>query len=440
MDNVTHALAGLLLADGACVLASRRLGRHPSAPLRATAALLGVVAAEFPDSDLIYSGPVVGMGKLGYLMHHRGHTHTVLWALIGAALLWWLADWWWRRRERATAGAEASAAPDVAMARLVLPPIAVIGTLSHLVLDWTNSYGVHPFWPFDNRWFHGDAVFIVEPWFWVIAIPALVWAPRSPRGRRMLGICLALILAASWGLGEVPTLLAGVLTASAALLLVLYRGLSDAQRVAGGVVCWLVVTLLFVSARNTAKAQVAATDPAHELRDVVLTPAPADPTCWEAITVSTDGVLYRVSSARVAPFPGLRSRSDCERAHVGRGVRGDPLANLPTSTPVVPFDSTSAAVQWHRSWTVPRAELVALAAERCEFAVALRFMRTPVWHEYGTGTIVLSDARYGVGDGGFAEVEMPGVPGPCPLVGRWVPGWVPPRMDIIQGRTASLSR
>ena len=177
MDNVTHALAGLLLADGACVLASRRLGRQPSAPLRATAALLGVVAAEFPDSDLIYSGPVVGMGKLGYLMHHRGHTHTVLWALIGAALLWWLADWWWRRRERATAGAEASAAPDVAMARLVLPPIAVIGTLSHLVLDWTNSYGVHPFWPFDNRWFHGDAVFIVEPWFWAIAIPALVQPP-----------------------------------------------------------------------------------------------------------------------------------------------------------------------------------------------------------------------------------------------------------------------
>ena len=435
MDNVTHALAGLLLADGACVLASRRLGRQPSAPLRATAALLGVVAAEFPDSDLIYSGPMVRMGKLGYLMHHRGHTHTVLWALIGAALLWWLAAWWWRRREGATAGAEPPASPDVAMARLVLPPIAVIGTLSHLVLDWTNSYGVHPFWPVDNRWYHGDAVFIVEPWFWVIAIPALIWGPRSPSGRRILGICLTIILAASWGLGEVPRFLAGVLTGAAALLLVLYRHRSDAQRVVGGTLSWLVVTLLFVSGRNAAKAQVATTDPAHELRDVVLTPAPADPTCWEAITVSTDGVLYRVSSARVAPFPKLRSRSDCQRAHGGRGFRGDPLATLPTSVPVVPFDSTSAAVQWHRSWTAPRAELVALAAERCEFAVALRFMRTPVWQEYGNGTIVLSDARYGVGEGGFSDVVIPGVPGACPLAGRWVPGWVPPRLDIIAADT-----
>jgi inner membrane protein len=436
MDNVTHALAGLLLADGACVLASRRLGRQPSAPLRATAVLLGVVAAEFPDSDLLYSGPVVGMGKLGYLMHHRGHTHTVLWALIGASLLWWLAVWWWRRRERAVGDPAAmDSGPDVAMARLVLPPIAVIGTLSHLVLDWTNSYGVHPFWPVDNRWYHGDAVFIVEPWFWVVAIPALIWGPRSPSGRRILGICLAIILAASWGLGEVPSLLAGVLTGVAALLLVLYRHRSDAQRVAFGALSWLVVTLLFVSGRHAAKAQVAATDQAHALRDVVLTPAPADPTCWEAITVSSDGVLYRVSSARVAPFPKLRSRSDCQRAHGGRGFRGDPLATLPTSTPVVPFDSTSAAVQWQRSWTVPRAELVALAAERCEFAVALRFMRTPVWQEYGNGTIVLSDARYGVGEGGFADVVIPGVPGACPLAGRWVPGWVPPRMDIITADT-----
>ena len=437
MDNVTHALAGLLLADGACMLAAKRLGRRPSAPLRATATVLGVVAAEFPDSDLLYSGPVVGMGKLGYLLHHRGHTHTVVWAVVGALVLWWLAERWWHRLERR--GGDPAAA-DRVMARRVLPAIAMIGTLSHLVLDWTNSYGVHPFWPFDNRWFHGDAVFIVEPWLWVVAIPALWWGPRSPFGRRLLGVCLLLILAASWGLGEVPVVLAGLLTGASVLLVVGYRQRTDAQRVTGGTLSWLLVTLLFVSGRHAAKGQVEATDPAHALRDVVLNPAPADPTCWEAITVSTDGVLYRVSSAQVAAFPGLRSRTACQRAHGRRGFRGDPLANLPTSTPVVPFDSTSAAVQWLRSWTVPRAELVALAAERCEFAVALRFMRTPVWQEFGNGTLVLSDARYGVGADGFSDVVLAGRPGPCPLVNRWVPGWVPPRLDIIQGRTASLNR
>jgi inner membrane protein len=35
--------------------------------------------------------------------------------------------------------------------------------LSHLLLDWTNNYGLRPFFPFDPRWFAGSFVFIVEP-------------------------------------------------------------------------------------------------------------------------------------------------------------------------------------------------------------------------------------------------------------------------------------
>ena len=40
--------------------------------------------------------------------------------------------------------------------------------LSHIVADAWNSYGVHPFWPFDNHWYYGDAINIYEPWLWVI--------------------------------------------------------------------------------------------------------------------------------------------------------------------------------------------------------------------------------------------------------------------------------
>ncbi|WP_370466973.1 metal-dependent hydrolase, partial [Salmonella enterica] len=50
--------------------------------------------------------------------------------------------------------------------RMQLAAIACLATLLHIALDFTNSYGVHPFWPFDNRWYYGDAVFIVEPLFW----------------------------------------------------------------------------------------------------------------------------------------------------------------------------------------------------------------------------------------------------------------------------------
>ena len=34
------------------------------------------------------------------------------------------------------------------------------GTLLHLGMDFLNSYGVHPFWPIQNRWVYGDSVFI----------------------------------------------------------------------------------------------------------------------------------------------------------------------------------------------------------------------------------------------------------------------------------------
>ena len=65
-----------------------------------------------------------------------------------------------------------------------------MSTFSHLVLDWTNSYGVHPFWPFDDRWRYGDAVFIVEPWLWVVSVPALVAASSARTVRGLLSLVL----------------------------------------------------------------------------------------------------------------------------------------------------------------------------------------------------------------------------------------------------------
>jgi inner membrane protein len=79
------------------------------------------------------------MGKLGYLLHHRG-TPTILFAVVGAVVVWALALA--MRRQLRTR----------AFSRPLLW-LALVGTGSHLVLDYTNSYGVHPFWPFDTRWF-----------------------------------------------------------------------------------------------------------------------------------------------------------------------------------------------------------------------------------------------------------------------------------------------
>ncbi len=50
---------------------------------------------------------------------------------------------------------------------------ALIAALSHILLDWTNNYGVRPFFPFNPRWYAGNLVFIAEPILWALLLLAL---------------------------------------------------------------------------------------------------------------------------------------------------------------------------------------------------------------------------------------------------------------------------
>ncbi len=428
MDNVTHALAGLLMADVALQGMGARSGRPLSPRLRRATVLLGVVAAELPDADLVYSGPLVGMGPLGYLLHHRGHTHTLVWATVGALALWLVARWWVRRGD----GADAADA--------VTPPLwlAVAGTWSHLLLDWTNSYGVHPFWPFDNRWWYGDAVFIVEPWLWLVAIPPLLFAPRSRGGRVVLGGLALLILAASAWAGEVARDAAMALAVCTAVWMAAQRVVPARARAWGGVAMWGAVTLVFVAGRTAVRGAVTRSAAASgaEVLDVVLNPAPGDPSCWAALVVtrSADGETYRVTTATAA-VRGTRDAAGCRQA-VPRGRGGsDVLSGLAGASLDPPFASTPQ-VAWRSTWQAPVAALAALVAERCEVAAALRFMRTPVWERAPDGALLLVDARYGMG-GGFNTLRLPPPTGGCGVAGRWVPPWREPRRDLLQGAAAA---
>src|ERR1035441_6521902 len=74
----------------------------------ALATLTLTLAAEAPDLDIIgglLRGPAFGFA------HHRGFTHSFL----------------------------------------------------GVPLDFTNNYGIRPFWPFSEKWYSWDIVFIVEP-------------------------------------------------------------------------------------------------------------------------------------------------------------------------------------------------------------------------------------------------------------------------------------
>lgn len=167
MEPVTHFLTG------ACI------GRAGFNRKTAYATLAAVLAAEAADLDVIwgFAGPVES------LKHHRGITHT-LWAVpvvagavVGAI---WLLDRW-RKARRPLPPFSSADEKDGASSAFSRQPIhwgwlyltACIAALSHLLLDWTNNYGVRPFFPFNPRWYAGSFMFIVEPVMLALLLLAL---------------------------------------------------------------------------------------------------------------------------------------------------------------------------------------------------------------------------------------------------------------------------
>ena len=97
MDNLTHALAGALIARAT---ASPRPGPE-TLPL-GRRLFVGALAAALPDLDILTSY----LSPLSYLYHHRGVTHSVLMLPLWAVLLSviFAAIWRFRPGWRAYAG------------------------------------------------------------------------------------------------------------------------------------------------------------------------------------------------------------------------------------------------------------------------------------------------------------------------------------------------
>ena len=127
----------------------------------ATATL--TLAAEAPDLDVFSRFG----GSAFALNHHRGFTHSFLGIPLVAAAVVAFMYGIWRLRGRKTRD------PNLPARWGLLFGYACLAGLSHLLLDYTNSYGVRPFWPFSERWYSWDIVYIYEPVMWVVLILAL---------------------------------------------------------------------------------------------------------------------------------------------------------------------------------------------------------------------------------------------------------------------------
>ena len=174
MEPVTHILTGACLA---------RAGFNRRA---AYATLTMAIAAEFPDIDTLWSlrGPVEGF------QHHRGITHTFFGlpveALVVVGAVWGLHRWRTVRAARRAAleksESEVAGTPLRPHRPLTAAPVrwgllyvfALLALLSHLLLDFTNNYGLRPFFPFNDRWYAGSIVFIFDPAIFLLLLAALV--------------------------------------------------------------------------------------------------------------------------------------------------------------------------------------------------------------------------------------------------------------------------
>jgi inner membrane protein len=409
MDSLTHALAGALIGETASRLWPTREGGLSAKRRRAFFVSLGVIGSNLPDMDFIYSA--VTRSKLDYLLHHRGHTHTIIGALVAALLMYAVCEAWLKLKNWTASRHD----------RLGLLVMALIAPLLHITMDSTNTYGVHPFWPWNNHWMYGDSVFIIEPLLWASAVPLLfLLQTRTSRG---VGVVL-LLTAATWifSTGMIaPVFGAALIVMTVGLLAV---GFFAPARVAliTALSSWAAVTLVFIVAHGAAKQTTelffAGRFPNAQTLDAALSPLPVNPVCWEVVSAHLDGEQYAMRRAILSLAPAWMPAEKCPNRRL----------KDPTTASVKPVTAPGAAYwKWYGELVIPRDRLANLAVTRCEVAAFMRFSRVP-WAEHIKGRWVLGDLRYDrEPDFGFSELEL-NAHERCPA---HPPPWIPPRAELL---------
>lgn len=155
MDNITHSLTGFALA---------RAGLNRICP---HATLLLVLSANAPDIDVVS----LAGGQLKHIEFHRGYTHSLLgfpfvaaFAMLAVAAVYrkklpWLRAWL----------------------------LCLIGVASHILLDWTNTYGVRLLLPFSSTWFHSDLNSLFDLYIMAALVLATLWPMFSRLVSREIG-------------------------------------------------------------------------------------------------------------------------------------------------------------------------------------------------------------------------------------------------------------
>ncbi len=179
MDNLTHSLTGALAAK----LLETKTTPGANAQHQRAVFWLFVLCANLPDIDVLlglFGDPIFST------KHHRGLTHSVLFAPIMAilpALLWYCS----------TARGEAHV-----FARFYF--VALLGILLHVSFDVITSYGTRLLLPFSETRFALDWMFIVDPFFTLPFALLLATGRFWPKRRKAFVLSAAVFVLGYLGL------------------------------------------------------------------------------------------------------------------------------------------------------------------------------------------------------------------------------------------------
>ena len=373
MDNITHSLIGVTLSrafiETPSTTDSQSGGAKPTYKKAAFFTLL--IANNIPDIDFVLR-PFVG--DLGYLIHHRGATHTVflgVWlGLLSGAL-----------------GALIARMKYSRTALLKLWGWGVLGVFFHILADSWNDYGVHPFSPFVSNWIYGGFIFILEPALWCSMLPLVYFSTT----RKWVKAGVLVLLGALLGVASFTSY--GSLGLGFAILVwlsIFWMWTSRSRGALPAAVGVLTTLAVFgfssIYARQLIRQEMSELKPSEVEVDLIMGPSPANPFCWRAVWVGDLGEVSRdrqftVRGGTTSLAPSLISPESCSFWRYGDSV----VLHTPHS-------------HFTREERGSVSDLRRLASVHCGVREMLHFARAPFWSIEADPVkgdqITIGDARY----------------------------------------------
>jgi inner membrane protein len=286
MDNLTHSLVGLTAA---------KAGLEKLSP---GATALCLLAANAPDADIVV---LVFGDRWSFLQHHRGITHAIIGVIVLAFLLpliFYVVDLLWSRFRNQQ--------PTVKLKGLLLASFVVSAT--HPLLDWTNSYGIRFLLPWNERWFYGDLVFIVDPFMWLILGGASFLLSAKTRSGKsiwaLVAVVLTFLIVASERSNSLPNPLSIMLLWALALVTLIVLFVKKVGKRWGSKIAFVAFALVLVYwsllavahsraiVRGDEQAVRMATTNGETVARLAAMPRLANPFQWDCV-FETDRATYR---------------------------------------------------------------------------------------------------------------------------------------------------